>query len=109
INGVFFVEGVGTNGIAINDPDRVVPRNEPYPLKSGDKVFIDEYEVAVTASASAPAEPAARSGAAREVARAVPESTGPGAGARAPLVGGASESADDLDPLRKLSGGGAPP
>src|SRR3954466_10417642 len=55
INGVFFVEGVGTNGIAINDPDRVLPRNEPYPLKTGDKVFIDEYEVAVTASPPAPA------------------------------------------------------
>src|SRR3954447_3670756 len=60
INGVFFVEGVGTNGIAINDPERVLPRNEPYPLKTGDKVFIDEYEVTVTASATAPAEPAAR-------------------------------------------------
>src|ERR1041384_2643248 len=72
INGVFFVEGVGTNGIAINDPDRVLPRNEPYPLKTGDKVFIDEYEVAVTASATAPAEPAARApaaGAARGAVR----------------------------------------
>src|SRR5215510_8619215 len=99
INGVFFVEGVGTNGIAINDPDRVLPRNEPYPLKSGDKVFIDEYEVAVTASATAPAEPAARP--ARESGRPVAESTGPGA--RAPLVGAPNESAEDLDPLRKLS------
>src|SRR5262249_37715912 len=59
INGVFFVEGVGTNGIAINTPEVVLPRNEPYPLKTGDKIFIDEYEVAVTASATAPAEPAA--------------------------------------------------
>ena len=105
INGVFFVEGVGTNGIAINDPDRVLPRNEPYPLKTGDKVFIDEYEVAVTASATAPAEPAARAPA-REPVRPMPESTGPGA--RAPLVGAPGESAEDLDPLRKLTGGGAP-
>ena len=29
INGVFFVEGVGTNGIAINDPERVLTSNEP--------------------------------------------------------------------------------
>jgi len=104
INGVFFVEGVGTNGIAINDPDRVLPRNEPYPLKTGDKVFIDEYEVAVTASATAPVEPAARAPA-REATRAIPESTTPGA--RAPLVGASSESAEDLDPLRSLSGGAA--
>ncbi|MEJ0035900.1 MAG: type VI secretion system-associated FHA domain protein TagH [Gammaproteobacteria bacterium] len=102
INGVFFVEGVGTNGIAINDPDRVLPRNEPYPLKTGDKVFIDEYEVTVTASATAPAEPAARAPE-RESVRPMAESTGPGA--RAPLVGGASEPAEDLDPLRKLTGG----
>ena len=104
INGVFFVEGVGTNGIAINDPDRVLPRNEPYPLKTGDKVFIDEYEVAVTASATMPAEPTARAPA-REPVRPVAESTGPGA--RAPLVGTSAESAEDLDPLSKLTGGAA--
>src|SRR5262245_63076717 len=51
INGVFFIEGVGTNGIAVNNSDNVLPRNEPYPLKSGDKVFIDELELVVTASA----------------------------------------------------------
>jgi type VI secretion system protein ImpI len=124
INGVFFVEGVGTNGVAINDPDRVLPRNEPYPLRSGDKVFIDEYEVAVTASATAPAQvPVAAAassaggagmqagGSAREWGRS-PEATGPGAGAavgggvgsRTPIAGSASDSAEDLDPLRKLTG-----
>ena len=107
INGVFFVEGVGTNGIAINDPDRVLPRNEPYPLKTGDKVYIDEYEVAVTASAAAPAEPAARA-AARDSVRPVVESTSPGARGTAQIVGSSGESADDLDPLRKLTGGAAP-
>ena len=106
INGVFFVEGVGTNGIAINDPERVLPRNEPYPLKSGDKVFIDEYEVAVTASATAPAEPAARA-AVREPARPASESTSPGSRAAAPIVSAPGESAEDLDPLRKLFGGSA--
>ena len=104
INGVFFVEGVGTNGIAINDPDRVVPRNEPYPLKTGDKVFIDEYEVAVTASASAPAEPAARP--AREARPADPM---PITRPSAPLIGSPGESAEDLDPLRKLTAGSTTP
>ena len=108
INGVFFVEGVGTNGIAINDPDRVLPRNEPYPLKTGDKVYIDEYEVAVTASAALPAEPAPRA-ATRESARPVVESTSPGARSSAAIVGAPSESADDLDPLRKLTGSAPPP
>src|SRR5579863_3753136 len=94
INGVFFVEGVGTNGIAINDPERVLPRNEPYPLKSGDKVFIDEYELAVSTSTSAPASAAAP-------ARPAPLPA-------APVVPELPVGAEDLDPLRKLIGG-APP
>jgi type VI secretion system protein ImpI len=104
INGVFFVEGVGTNGIAINDPDRVLPRNEPYPLKSGDKVYIDEYEVAVTASASAPVEPA-RSAA--PAPRPPADVSAPAGRVAAPLISGGDESPEDLDPLRKLVGGGA--
>jgi type VI secretion system protein ImpI len=118
INGVFFVEGVGTNGIAINNPEVVLPRNEPYPLKTGDKVFIDEYEVAVTTSATAPADPAApravdRSGTAPRMNA---DSTGPGSAGqgsgRAPLppLTGAldDDAAEDLDPLRNLLGGAAP-
>jgi type VI secretion system FHA domain protein len=105
INGVFFVEGVGTNGIAINDPDRVLPRNEPYPLKTGDKVFIDEYEVQVSASATAPAEPARP--AARESARS--DMSEAAARPRAPIVGVPAESAEDLDPLRKLTAGNSVP
>lgn len=107
INGVFFVEGVGTNGIAINNPEVVLPRNEPYPLKTGDKVFIDEYEIVVTASAAAPAEPAA----ARQPERVAlrrgpgPQSGGPGERHIAPLFNESDDAAEDLDPLRKLMGG----
>jgi type VI secretion system protein ImpI len=101
INGVFFVEGVGTNGIAINDPERVLPRNEPYPLKSGDKVFIDEYELVVSASATAPVEAAARPA----VRPSMPDA--PDARQGAALVGAHAESAEDLDPLRNLTGGAA--
>src|SRR5579871_5636467 len=92
INGVFFVEGVGTNGIAINDPERVLPRNEPYPLKAGDKVFIDEYELVVSTSSAPPAAAAAP---------ARPASP-PVAAPIAPVV------EEDLDPLRKLIGGTPP-
>src|SRR5215469_410769 len=98
INGVFFVEGVGTNGIAINNPEVVLPRNEPYPLKTGDKIFIDEYEVAVTASTIAPAEPAAPRGVASRV---VPDSAGPGRAPISPIPGALDDdAAEDLDPLR---------
>ncbi len=105
INGVFFVEGVGTNGIAVNNPEVVLPRNEPYPLKTGDKVFIDEFEVAVTTSATAPAEPAAARPPERAPPRPLAESTGPGRSGSAPLLGVSGEAAEDLDPLRKLTGG----
>jgi len=104
INGVFFIEGVGTNGIAINNPEVVLPRHEPYPLKSGDKVFIDEFELTATASAVAPAEPAAPRAPAREAMRPVAESTGPGARQPVPSLGVPIESAEDLDPLRQLTG-----
>jgi type VI secretion system protein ImpI len=106
INGVFFVEGVGTNGIAINDSERVLPRNEPYPLRSGDKVFIDEYELVVSASATAPAPAEAAPRPAARPPAADPVAADPRHGAS--LVGGPGESAEDLDPLRKLTGGGAP-
>jgi type VI secretion system protein ImpI len=94
INGVFFIEGVGTNGIAVNNAEAVLPRNEPYPLKTGDKVFIDEFEVSIGVSVQPPPEAAAPRAAAppaRPAARAPVE----------PIL-----EADDLDPLNQLS---APP
>jgi type VI secretion system protein ImpI len=109
INGVFFVEGVGTNGIAVNTAERVLPRNEPYPLKSGDKLFIDEFELAVSVSAAAPSEPV--SPGSRTGTRPMAEVTAPGSGARAPapLIDAPLElAADDLDPLRQLSGRSPP-
>lgn len=110
INGVFFVEGVGTNGIAINNPEVVLPRNEPYPLKTGDKVFIDEYEIVVTASAAAPAEPAAARQPERVALRPGPQLGGAGDRPIEPLFSESDDSAEDLDPLRKLMGGaGASP
>jgi type VI secretion system protein ImpI len=105
INGVFFIEGVGTNGIAVNNPDIVIPRNEPYPIKTGDKVFIDEFEISVATSAKAPEEGPAARPAARDAGR-IPDSTSPGARAPAPIVPG-TENEEDLDPLRMLSSPGA--
>jgi len=102
INGVFFVEGVGTNGIAVNNAERILPRNEPYPLKTGDKLYIDEYELAVTVSATAPeADPppaAVHSG-----LPPLTELTGPPPSTFAPLAESLGEPVDDLDPLRHLN------
>ena len=123
INGVFFIEGVGTNGIAVNNAERVLPRNEPYPLKTGDKVFVDEYELAVSVSQAAPAEPGSTG---RRPALQIPAEntgpaggTGPSGGAPAyqagaprsgpgPVVAPLDVAGEDLDPLRGLSGRPAP-
>lgn len=106
INGVFFIEGVGTNGIAVNNPDLVLPRNEPYPLKNGDKVFIDEFELIVTTSATPPVESAAAP-AHTELPPAA-QTSRPNTRSPAPLIdlpGGA----EDLDPLKQLNLGGTTP
>jgi len=105
INGVFFIEGVGTNGIAVNNPDQVLPRNEPYPLKSGDKVFIDEFELAVTTSATPPVESAAPARSELPPITQTSRSTTRPPASLIDLPGGA----EDLDPLAQLNLGGAAP
>ena len=106
INGVFFIEGVGTNGIAVNNAERVLPRNEPYPLKTGDKVFVDEYELAVSVSQAPPADPGSTG---RQPQPRIPQdTTGPSPSQPARGAGLVNTPLDvageDLDPLRGLSG-----
>jgi type VI secretion system protein ImpI len=62
VNGAFYIEGMGRNPIALNSPTQTVPNNEPQLLRSGDRFFLDEYEVKVTvsAAATAPASPPPR-------------------------------------------------
>jgi type VI secretion system FHA domain protein len=50
-NGAFSIEDTSTNGVFINSPQNRLTRNRPYPLRSGDTVFIDDYEVRVTLGA----------------------------------------------------------
>ena len=48
-DGRFFVEGLGRNPIAIGTADNAIPSSQPTPLNSGDRLFIDQYEILVTA------------------------------------------------------------
>src|SRR5258708_29740212 len=50
-NGAFSIEDTSTNGVFINSRQNRLTRNKPYPLRSGDTIFIDDYEVRVTLSA----------------------------------------------------------
>jgi type VI secretion system FHA domain protein len=47
-NGTFFVESLGRNAIAIGTPGHTLPANQPQPLRNGDRLFIDQYEMIVT-------------------------------------------------------------
>jgi type VI secretion system FHA domain protein len=47
-NGAFFIEDTSTNGVFINSQENRLPRGKPHVLRSGDRIFIDDYEVRVT-------------------------------------------------------------
>ena len=55
MSGLFFIEKRGQNRVAVNRPDVDLPVNEPFPLRDGDRLYIDEYELTVRVSRSAPA------------------------------------------------------
>lgn len=48
LNGKFFVEDTSTNGVFINAPDSRVSRTQAHPLKNGDVLYIDAYEITVS-------------------------------------------------------------
>ncbi|HUI63030.1 MAG TPA: type VI secretion system-associated FHA domain protein TagH [Steroidobacteraceae bacterium] len=47
-NGTFFVESLGRNAIAIGTANNALPGKQPQPLRNGDHLFIDQYEIIVT-------------------------------------------------------------
>jgi predicted component of type VI protein secretion system len=53
IDEVFYVVATGENGVALNDTEAVLPKLEHRALHSGDRLFIDEYEIAVAVSGGA--------------------------------------------------------
>lgn len=61
-NGQFYVEDTSTNGTFINTPDNRLRYGEPYPLKSGDRIIIDPFEIRASIAGAA-AEAAAPVGA----------------------------------------------
>jgi type VI secretion system protein ImpI len=46
--GYFYIQDTSRNGIAVGDPDNLLMRERPYPLKNGDRIFIDPYEIAAS-------------------------------------------------------------
>lgn len=48
IDGVFYIESVGANGVAVNSSDARLSRHQRRALKHGDRLFLDEYEIQVS-------------------------------------------------------------
>jgi len=46
--GRYFLEDTSTNGVFIKNPGNRLPKGQQYPLHTGDRVFIDAYEIKVT-------------------------------------------------------------
>lgn len=97
VNGLFFVEAVGRNPVAINSAGDVIAHEEPRMLRSGDRLFIDQYEILVSIAQEEPSpalsvqdEP--RFVAASENVLQVPEVLAPGTEA----------TASQVDPLASL-------
>jgi type VI secretion system FHA domain protein len=56
-NGLFFIEKRGQNLVAVNSPERDLPTGDSYPVRDGDKLFIDEFEISVRITAQPPPPP----------------------------------------------------
>jgi type VI secretion system FHA domain protein len=110
-NGVFHIEDTSTNGVFVNTPENRLVRGQLYTLKSGDRIFIEPYEI----QASIAAAPA--SGADDPFARddgfgsPLPHSPLPPASSPPPpsKLSSPLDELDELDPLRALGFGAAPP
>jgi type VI secretion system FHA domain protein len=104
MSGLFFIEKRGQNRVAVNRPEVDLPLNEPFPLKDGDKLYLDDYELSVrvtrTAPVIAPLPPPSIDLAALD----------PITGSRAPSTGSLLADLDtqDLDPLDHLGRAPAP-
>ena len=48
IDGSFCIEDTSRNGIGLNSPKNRLAKGRLYPLKSGDRLFIDPYEISVS-------------------------------------------------------------
>ena len=46
-NGVFYIEDTSLTGVCVNSPDNRLVRNRPTHWKTGDRLFIEPYEIAI--------------------------------------------------------------
>jgi type VI secretion system protein ImpI len=47
-DGTFFIEDLSRNGVCLNDWNNRLAGGSPHPLKAGDTLFIDPYQIEVS-------------------------------------------------------------
>ena len=47
-DGTFFIEDLSRNGVCLNDWNNRIGGDSPHPLKAGDTLFIDPYQIEVS-------------------------------------------------------------
>lgn len=108
VNGAFYIEGLGRNPLAINDPEATIPNNEPHLLRNGDRFFLDQYEIKVALSSANAAGSAHVAIPDDPFAPAAPTPVVPQAWsssiADVGIADGTAEDAGNLDPLAALGG-----
>ncbi|HTL44561.1 MAG TPA: type VI secretion system-associated FHA domain protein TagH [Vicinamibacterales bacterium] len=105
-NGVFYIEDVSRNGVCVNSPDNRLVHGRPYALKTGDRIFIEPYEIGVWVEGAA----GARSGPQRVVDPFA--DIDPFAGPASPLsdpILPETPGREVVDPLLLIPGGEAAP
>jgi type VI secretion system FHA domain protein len=106
-NGAFYIEDTSRNGVSVNSPDNRLVRNRPYPLKSGDRLFIEPYEMTIWIDDVAAARPpAADPFADDDPFRLTPAAAPP---LRAGEILPEAPDAAEVDPLKFFDPVGAPP
>jgi type VI secretion system FHA domain protein len=102
IGGLFYIEATGENGVAVGAPDSMLAPAERHRLSDGERLFIDEYEVAVSLASSQPAlEPLGGRGVANTGL--LDDPFGDPA-PRVPVADPFEPTQEDLDPLSQLTG-----
>jgi type VI secretion system FHA domain protein len=52
-DGAYLIEDTSTNGVFVNSPQNRMTKSQPYALRDGDTIYIDDYEVRVTLGSAA--------------------------------------------------------
>jgi type VI secretion system FHA domain protein len=123
--GAFFIEDTSTNGVFVNSSRERLVRGRPHQLESGDRLFIDPYDIHVSISDSRSVRPSRPNQTpAADFSDSDPFDSSnlfdenpfaaarpnPGAGIRQELgVSEASSGAQELDPLKLIPSGPAAP